>query len=1364
MSNFAAFTLQTSSCVNHSLAGNFSSAGAEEVAVFRANVVTLYRFKPSPSGTALWQVVEEKLFATPHSVVKFRAPGHSTDSIAICFSESHLSVLQYDPGTYTFRTVSLHHLGERSIPAEPCALPPILRVNPKGTMMTLLVRRRYLFFLPMGKNIDQPKAKDDDWGDEEPEESETQQQPEASSETPITTYRFVDLMEDPKTPLNGIRDMVLLEGEDPTVLFLVETESSWAGRVKLRRIETGEMLSKYLSCAAVCMSFQFAKQSENNVSGMKCQDMWTADGLPYNANRLTSVDNGFSGALCFSSNTVVHLRPEGSSGFYLNKQGQEEVQSQQTLIQWFPLGWFKDTRPKSTHSLTFDDIIAAGISSDQFIVADRSSGFLFWMSLRMDKRATHKVELRLRGRSNPPSCFATITSTALFVGSETGDSVLLQINPKDPAGELRTLDSLMSVGPMVDAAIIDSMATDTELAKSVGTAPGAKKTPFVNFEPSDVQGAAFSKDPLPSIGRQLSGMQLVAAVGHGKTGALCLQNRSLTLQRVGDRPVDCVAVFAITPPSRGNKRGRDDTARNSPTTHILLSNVTSTIVFVVKDRLVQERTGFIGDERTVAASALHAAPSAVYSVQVTVSKVAVLENAATIVSGISVADDPKESGEPLFVRSALISATKSRVYTVLSNNELWIVDIAFDGSRCEVSKKRALENVSCITLSDDEAVLYVVSGENLSLVDSTSGETILVVEKFTALPTLIRGSEVKTLRPVGQYRKGIRYPQISEMILSTTENRTRLYCLTSSGEFVVYRFEDGSKPFVPLALVKEHHDLHATTRLSDHFETIEAKKAAKQGDTTSSSLTSEMKGKTAHLYRFENLGSKAGVYVCGRQPKICYSHRGALRVYEHNLDSTVRGFAPVEGDGAVIHQGAVLCAEGKVMFVTRPAADFNYDPQWPTRKIRLDATPHFVASFPEDHSVVACVSEPKPFRPTRPPFDAELDMKGSGQVSHPDHRPVSLDEGIPIPMQDRYTLKLLHANTWDLHDSVQLLENEVVLSCKEVSIRGPAAHGSKPTSVLAVGTSFPLGEDTPCRGRIILFGIQLSETTAAQRNLVQLCERSTKGPVTAMSSMQEMLVATIGATVNVYSFDWGEQSLNVKAFYYSSTYITSISSLKNYLLLSDLYNSISLVRWREENNSLTCIAKDPHKVATMAAEFVYSDGEIALIAADDERNVAAYEYSVRKNLKETAVLESNLTATADFRIRSPISKFIRLRVPNGNRNGLLDKAVALYITFDGEIGVIRPLNETWSRSLQYLTERLCSDIPHQAGLHPKYFTAAMRDDIRSVAKDRMIDGLLCDRFVQQSVPDRATIATAVGSKDERVLGILAALHDECRFF
>ena len=146
------------------------------------------------------------------------------------------------------------------------------------------------------------------------------------------------------------------------------------------------------------------------------------------------------------------------------------------------------------------------------------------------------------------------------------------------------------------------------------------------------------------------------------------------------------------------------------------------------------------------------------------------------------------------------------------------------------------------------------------------------------------------------------------------------------------------------------------------------------------------------------------------------------------------------------------------------------------------------------------------------------------------------------------------------------------------------------------------------------------------------------------------------------------------------------------------------------------------------------------------------------------MLESNLTAIADFRVSSPVTKFVRLRVPDYARTSLLPKAVALYVTVDGEVGVVKSVSEASSRTLHYITTKMCTDVPHQAGLHPRHFTAALRKDVTPVTKVRMIDGVLCDEFVKLNNADRAAVVATVGTKVERVTGILTVIADETRFF
>jgi len=84
------------------------------------------------------------------------------------------------------------------------------------------------------------------------------------------------------------------------------------------------------------------------------------------------------------------------------------------------------------------------------------------------------------------------------------------------------------------------------------------------------------------------------------------------------------------------------------------------------------------------------------------------------------------------------------------------------------------------------------------------------------------------------------------------------------------------------------------------------------------------------------------------------------------------------------------------------------------------------------------------------------------------------------------------------------------------------------------------------------------------------------GPVTNLSCLttegKSRLIITAGPDVNVEQ--WGNDKLTQVGFFRATMHVLNIKLFKNFLILSDAYDSLFFLVWRESDKSLTLLAKD----------------------------------------------------------------------------------------------------------------------------------------------------------------------------------------------
>lgn len=76
-------------------------------------------------------------------------------------------------------------------------------------------------------------------------------------------------------------------------------------------------------------------------------------------------------------------------------------------------------------------------------------------------------------------------------------------------------------------------------------------------------------------------------------------------------------------------------------------------------------------------------------------------------------------------------------------------------------------------------------------------------------------------------------------------------------------------------------------------------------------------------------------------------------------------------------------------------------------------------------------------------------------------------------------------------------------------------------------------------------------------------------------------------------------------------YITSVSVLKGYILLADMFHSVQLLAWREADCSLTLVSKDYDACTALSTAFVNDGRKLGLLVGDDEGNVQLFQQDAK---------------------------------------------------------------------------------------------------------------------------------------------------------
>ena len=75
--------------------------------------------------------------------------------------------------------------------------------------------------------------------------------------------------------------------------------------------------------------------------------------------------------------------------------------------------------------------------------------------------------------------------------------------------------------------------------------------------------------------------------------------------------------------------------------------------------------------------------------------------------------------------------------------------------------------------------------------------------------------------------------------------------------------------------------------------------------------------------------------------------------------------------------------------------------------------------------------------------------------------------------------------------------------------------------------------------------------------------------------------------------------------------MSSVTVLKNYILIADVCNSIQFLVWRDEDYSLTLLAKDFDSHICLNTSFIIDGARLGILLSDAESNLQLLQFNPR---------------------------------------------------------------------------------------------------------------------------------------------------------
>jgi cleavage and polyadenylation specificity factor subunit 1 len=261
----------------------------------------------------------------------------------------------------------------------------------------------------------------------------------------------------------------------------------------------------------------------------------------------------------------------------------------------------------------------------------------------------------------------------------------------------------------------------------------------------------------------------------------------------------------------------------------------------------------------------------------------------------------------------------------------------------------------------------------------------------------------------------------------------------------------------------------------------------------------------------------------------------------------------------------------------------------------------------------------------------------------------------PIP-KSTYEVWLVNGNGWKVLDRYELGECDKALSLLaapltevvEESKRAIGEEVSLNATFVAVGTGYvdQDGEDVSSKGKVMLFevvrrsvsdgGVEGEDNDAAVTGMTAsinlIYEKDMlMGPVTSLSCLtcDNTTRLVVGAGAELTIEQWNGEKLTQVGFFHAHMHVLDVKIFKNFFLLSDAYDSMYFLVWRESDKSLTLLAKDYEPTTIYCAGMLSRGSSIAFVCHDERENLQFFQYAPKD---ETSRGGNKLVCRADFHL------------------------------------------------------------------------------------------------------------------------------------
>ncbi|KAJ6442592.1 protein CFT1 [Purpureocillium lavendulum] len=498
-----------------------------------------------------------------------------------------------------------------------------------------------------------------------------------------------------------------------------------------------------------------------------------------------------------------------------------------------------------------------------------------------------------------------------------------------------------------------------------------------------------------------------------------------------------------------------------------------------------------------------------------------------------------------------------------------------------------------------------------------------------------------------------------------------------------------------------------------------------------------------------NVGGYSAVFMPGPSPSfLLKSSKSIPRVVGlQGLGS--RGMSTFHTEGCD-HGFIYADAEGVARVTQLPDATNFTELGLSVRKMALDQDIRSVSYHqPTGTYVAACTT----YEPFELPRDDDYHKEWAREtISFP-------------PTVARGVLKLINPATWTVIHSLELEPCESIESMRTLHLE-VSEETRERRMLVAVGTALSKGEDLPTRGRVQVFDIvavipEPGRPETNRRLKLIAKEEIPRGGVTALSEIgtQGLMLVAQGQKCMVRGLK-EDGSLLPVAFLDMNCHVASAKGLPGtgLCLMADAFKGLWFAGYTEEPYTFKVLGKSSGNLPLLVADFLPDGEDLSLVAVDADGDMHILEF----NPEHPKSLQGHLLLhRASFSVtpNPPTSSMLLPRTSRQQHHQQQQQqphAKAQHVLFlaspSGQLSALTPLPESTYRRLLSVTNQLHPALVPHAGLHAKAYrvpdtqgrNAAIGVETAASWGRSVVDGAVLARWTELGAAKRSEIASRGG--------------------